>query len=54
MSPWAEYAVVTAEGGRVATALRRARYDIEAVLELARESGMPHASWWTECWVRDA
>jgi predicted phosphodiesterase len=54
MSPWAEYAIVTAEDGQVSTELRRAPYEVEAFLELARESGMPHAHWWTDCWVKDA
>lgn len=51
MSPWAEYAILTVEEGRVSTELRRAPYDIVALLDLARESGMPHLEWWSEQWL---
>ena len=51
MSPWAEYAVLTVEGGCISTELRRAPYDVPALLELARESGMPHPDWWGEQWL---
>src|SRR5947199_7954227 len=51
MSPWAEYAILTVEDGRVSTELRRAPYDIPALLDIARESGMPHTEWWAEQWV---
>ena len=51
MSPWAEYAIVTSEDGRVSTELRRAAYDVRPLLELALASGMPHARWWTNCWL---
>jgi putative phosphoesterase len=52
MSPWAEYAVLTAEDRDVSVELRRARYDIAALREVARESGMPHPEWWADQWVR--
>ena len=51
MSPWAEYAILTAEDGCISTELRRAPYDIAALLEVARESGMPHPDWWGEQWL---
>jgi putative phosphoesterase len=51
ISPWAEYAILGIEDGRVATELRRAPYDVAGFLELSLESGMPHAPWWVGCWV---
>src|SRR5919204_4795187 len=53
MSPWAEYAVLTAADDGVSTELRRAAYDCRALLGLALESGMPHARWWVDCWLAD-
>jgi putative phosphoesterase len=52
IAPWAEYAVVTAENGRLHVDLRRTTFDVEAVLERSRASGMPHAEWWADCWLR--
>ena len=49
---WAEYAIVDADGDRVAAELRRTGYDVDAYLELARTSGMPQADWWVGCWLR--
>src|SRR5256885_2285601 len=43
---WAEYAIVEADGGRVAVELHRTGYDVEAHLQRAPGSGMPHADWW--------
>jgi putative phosphoesterase len=51
MSPWAEYAILTVEDGCISTELRRAPYDIPALLEVAQESGMPHPDWWREQWL---
>jgi putative phosphoesterase len=51
MSPWAEYAILTTNDGCICTELRRARYDVAALLEVARESGMPHPDWWGEQWL---
>jgi hypothetical protein len=48
---WAEYAVVTADAGRVSVDLRRTAYDVEALLHVCRESGVPHADWWIDCWA---
>jgi putative phosphoesterase len=53
ISPWAEYAILTAEEGELSAELRRASYDIDALHELALASGMPHAGWWVDCWVQD-
>jgi putative phosphoesterase len=51
MSPWAEYAILTVEDGCISTELRRALYDVSALIELARESGMPHPDWWGDQWL---
>jgi putative phosphoesterase len=53
MARWAEYGVVTSEGGSIGVDLRRATYDVAAFLELARSTGMPHADWWIGCWTDD-
>ena len=46
----AEYAVLTADDGRLAVDLRRTSYDVEAHLRAGLESGMPHAEWWAAGW----
>jgi predicted phosphodiesterase len=48
--PWAEYAIIDADAGRLHIELRRVGYDIRLALEAARASGMPHADWWTQHW----
>jgi putative phosphoesterase len=51
VSPWAEYAILTIDNGLISTELRRIAYDISALLDVARESGMPHTEWWADQWV---
>jgi putative phosphoesterase len=51
MSPWAECAILTVEGGLVSTELRRVPYEVRPLLETAVEAGMPHARWWANCWL---
>jgi putative phosphoesterase len=53
IAPWAEYAVVTTDEGQLSIDLRRTSFDVEALLRLSRESGMPHADWWAGCWQTD-
>ncbi len=48
--PWAEYAVVSHEGGRLSVELRRVPVDLEAIRGALLESGMPHAAWWAADW----
>lgn len=48
--PWAEYAVISYEGGRLGIDLRRVPLDIEAIVQAAFNSGMPHAEWWASDW----
>ena len=52
VSPWAEYALIEIENGRLSVVLRRAHYDVEEMLRLVIGSGAPHATWWAETWVR--
>ena len=47
---WAEYAVVEAAGARMRVELRRTPFDVAALLDAARASGMPHAEWWSSDW----
>jgi putative phosphoesterase len=55
VAPWAEYGVLGwEEEGRLSVELRRTTYDVDAFLDLALESGMPHARWWVDSWQRDA
>lgn len=49
--PWAEYALVQHEAGRLAVELRRAPVDLERVRRAALESDMPHAGWWAKDWM---
>lgn len=52
ISPWAEYGIVRSGDGRLSIELRRSPYDVDAFLAMSLESGMPHAEWWADCWVR--
>jgi predicted phosphodiesterase len=47
---WAEYAVLTLEGGRMHVDLRRTPFDTDALLRAARTNGMPHVEWWSSDW----
>jgi len=51
ISPWAEYGIVGGEGAHLSIELRRTPFDVDAFLELSRESGMPHAEWWANSWL---
>jgi putative phosphoesterase len=43
VDPWAEYAVLTAEGARLALEFRRVPFDVAAYVALLRASGRPYA-----------
>lgn len=45
-APWAEYAVVEAERGRLRVDLRRVAFDFEEWARTMRASGAPEAEWW--------
>lgn len=47
---WAEYGVVSVEGGRLSIELRRTPLDMPAVLAAAHASTMPHLAWWLGKW----
>lgn len=44
--PWAEYAIISQNGGTLDVDLRRVHFDTAALLDLVRESGLPGAEWW--------
>ncbi len=48
--PWAEYALIGWEEGRLSVELRGVPLDLDAVEGAARGSGMPHAAWWIAGW----
>ena len=48
--PWAEYAVISADGDRLAVDLRRTPVDQEAIRAALIASGLPHAEWWAADW----
>ena len=50
---WAEYGVIEAADGGLKIDLRRVPFDLESLLRLCRESGMPHAQWWVGSWNAD-
>ncbi len=49
-APWAEYAVLEANGPALRVELCRTPVDVEAVVRLAYARGMPHAEWWAARW----
>ena len=51
IAPWAEYAVVTIDDGRLSVDLRRTSFDAERFADLIRRSGMPYADWWADLWT---
>jgi putative phosphoesterase len=50
LSPWAEYCLVTYEGGSLAIELHRTAVDVDALIGTMLGSGMPHAERWVELW----
>jgi putative phosphoesterase len=49
-SPWAEFALVTWQRGRVHFDLHRLPLDIDTIIDDARQTDMPHTEWWAEAW----
>ena len=49
--PWAEYAVLTAENGSLRVEFRRVPFDVDAVVDATRQSGMPFAEQYTAPWL---
>lgn len=48
--PWAEYAVVSSHKGNLDIDLRRVPLDLNAVIQAALNTDMPHAEWWAANW----
>jgi hypothetical protein len=42
--PWAEYAILTVEGARIALELRRVPFDVERLIAVYQASGRPHTA----------
>ena len=49
--PWAEYAVLSSDGGRLSVEFRRVPFDGERVRRAITESGMPARDWYVEMWT---
>ncbi|HEY3081209.1 MAG TPA: metallophosphoesterase family protein [Chloroflexota bacterium] len=49
--PWAEYALVSWEDGRLGVDFRRVPFDAGALGAAARASGMPHADWFMQAYA---
>jgi len=43
--PWGEYAILTAENGRLGVDLRRVPFNVTTLLRAACEQEMPYAEW---------
>jgi len=54
IAPRAEYGVLVHEEGHLRVDLRRTSYDVDSLLRVALESGMPHARWWVDCWTAES
>jgi predicted phosphodiesterase len=50
--PYGEYAVLTAEDGRVDVEFRRIGFDVEELLDAARAAGLPDVEHWVGMWQR--
>jgi predicted phosphodiesterase len=48
--PWAEYALVSWEDGRLGVDFRRVPFDVGALGAAADASGMPHAAWFMQAY----
>ena len=48
--PSAEYALINLTDASLSVDLRRVPVDIDAVVQAALDSGMPHSEWWVKDW----
>ncbi len=48
--PYAEYAILDCSDGCMGVELGRVPFDADAVIEAARDGGMPHVDWWAGFW----
>ncbi|MCP5100108.1 MAG: metallophosphoesterase family protein [Chloroflexi bacterium] len=49
--PWAEYTIISWEGGGLGVELRRVPIDMDVVMQAAIDSGMPENSDWEKNWI---
>lgn len=49
--PWAEYGIITASPDGTQIDFRRTAISPQAVVQMAYDSGMPHADWWSKDWI---
>lgn len=47
---WAEYAILSTEEGALNIEMHRIPFDLQALIQAALSSGMPHAEWWISEW----
>jgi putative phosphoesterase len=52
-APWAEYALVSDEGGRLGVELIRLPFDLATHIRAILDSGMPHAEWEAANWRQE-
>lgn len=52
LDPWAEYAVLTSQEGRISLDLRRVPYDVSRLLDTYRTSGRPHIEGLVSHWEK--
>ena len=50
-SAWGEYALVETRDGGSTVEFRRVPFDVSALVQSARESGMPQFEWWAGAWA---
>jgi predicted phosphodiesterase len=50
--PWSEYAVLTAQNGRLDVEFRRIPFDVEELIDSARAAGFPGVDRWAAMWQR--
>ena len=49
--PWAEYVIITVAQEGTQIDFRRVPISPQAVVQMALESSMPHADWWSKDWI---
>lgn len=54
IAPRAEYGLVQHDGDRLSIELRRTAFDLDGLLRVMREGGMPHAEWWVALWTAES
>jgi putative phosphoesterase len=47
-----EYALVESRDGRLSVEFKRVPFNVNALVRLARESGMPQFDWWAGAWAK--